>query len=42
MAGFNFEKNLPHQAHAVEATVGVFEGMNIVFEYFIKAKNICS
>lgn len=29
MAGFNFEKNLEHQSHAVAATVGVFNGVAV-------------
>ncbi len=29
MAGFNFEKNLEHQSHAVAATVGVFDGVAV-------------
>jgi type III restriction enzyme len=30
MAGFNFEKNLPHQEKAVKATVRIFDGLNII------------
>jgi type III restriction enzyme len=29
MAGFNFEKNLEHQSHAVAAAVGVFDGVAV-------------
>ena len=29
MKGFNFEKNLPHQAHAVESTLSVFENLQL-------------
>lgn len=28
MTGFNFEKNLNHQSHAVDSTIAVFEGIN--------------
>lgn len=30
MKGFNFEKNLNHQSHAVESTIAVFENINLV------------
>jgi type III restriction enzyme len=30
MAGFNFEKNLEHQSKAVESTIAVFDGLEIV------------
>ncbi len=30
MKGFNFEKNLHHQSHAVESTVAVFEGITCI------------
>ncbi len=30
MKGFNFEKNLNHQSHAVDSTVAVFENINLV------------
>lgn len=30
MKGFNFEKNLSHQSHAVESTIAVFEDINLV------------
>lgn len=30
MAGFNFEKNLDHQSKAVSATVGIFDGLEII------------
>ncbi|HPM01101.1 MAG TPA: type III restriction-modification system endonuclease [Candidatus Cloacimonadota bacterium] len=29
MKGFNFEKNLPHQEHAVESTLAVFENLQV-------------
>ncbi len=29
MAGFNYEKNLPHQEHAVQAVLSVFDGATI-------------
>jgi len=30
MAGFNFEKNLEHQSKAVESTIAVFDGLEII------------
>ncbi len=30
MKGFNFEKNLNHQSHAVESTIAVFENIILV------------
>lgn len=30
MKGFNFEKNLNHQSHAVESTIAVFENISLV------------
>jgi type III restriction enzyme len=30
MKGFNFEKNLNHQSHAVDSTIAVFENINLV------------
>ena len=30
MAGFNFEKNLNHQSHAVESSIAVFENISLV------------
>lgn len=30
MKGFNFEKNLKHQTHAVDSTIAVFENINLV------------
>ncbi|MEI7620957.1 MAG: type III restriction-modification system endonuclease, partial [Candidatus Moraniibacteriota bacterium] len=30
MAGFNFEKNLEHQVQAVEATIAIFDGLEII------------
>lgn len=30
MKGFNFEKNLKHQIHAVDSTIAVFENINLV------------
>ena len=30
MAGFNFEKNLPHQEQAIKSTVAVFDGVEII------------
>ncbi len=29
MAGFNYEKNLPHQENAVQAVLNVFDGANV-------------
>ncbi len=29
MAGFNYEKNLPHQEHAVQAVLNVFDGVTV-------------
>ena len=29
MAGFNFEKNLEHQSHAVASTIAVFDGLEV-------------
>ena len=30
MKGFNFEKNLNHQSHAVDSTIAVFENISLV------------
>jgi type III restriction enzyme len=30
MKGFNFEKNLSHQSHAVDSTIKVFENIRLV------------
>ena len=30
MKGFNFEKNLNHQSHAVDSTIGVFQDIPLV------------
>jgi type III restriction enzyme len=30
MKGFNFEKNLNHQSHAVDSTIGVFRDISLV------------
>ncbi len=30
MAGFNFEKNLEHKSIAVESTIAVFDGIEII------------
>jgi hypothetical protein len=29
MKGFNFEKNLNHQSHAVDSTIGVFQDISL-------------
>ena len=30
MKGFNFEKNLNHQSHAVDSTIAVFENISLL------------
>ena len=30
MKGFNFEKNLNHQSHAVDSTIGVFQDISLI------------
>ncbi|MEI2737874.1 MAG: hypothetical protein V9F01_03715 [Chitinophagaceae bacterium] len=30
MKGFNFEKNLSHQSHAVDSTIAVFDNISLV------------
>ena len=30
MKGFNFEKNLNHQSHAVDSTIGVFQDILLI------------
>ncbi|MBP8115591.1 MAG: hypothetical protein KAY50_09555, partial [Chitinophagaceae bacterium] len=30
MKGFNFEKNLNHQSHAVDSTIGVFQDIPLI------------